>query len=192
MKYTLIVAASVAIATSVSAYPVSPKIGVARAHSGLAGSWQGAIQTPGGALQVALTLERSNSQGWRGMITMPQQGVQDMPMDMGTIEVQGDSMRFTLHDTAGDLFFLGVLSVDRQTLAGVLSVNRQIPTSAAAQAGTGLTFSVRRIDEAMVAALRQAKLAMPGAVLVADEHQRVIARRYTNDRLRNLLLERQP
>jgi CubicO group peptidase (beta-lactamase class C family) len=86
------------------------------------GQWAGAVQTPGGGLEVTVDLEET-ADGWRGQIDIPAQGAEDL--DLAGVAVDGDSVRFSIPGTPGDPTFRGTLSDDGEVLSGDFSQGGQ-------------------------------------------------------------------
>ena len=110
----------------------------------LSGDWEGAIQTPGGALSIVLTFAEQEG-AWSGTIDIPQQGIQDRALS--PVAVRGDSVLFALPGIPGDPRFAGVVSDDGASLAGDFT-----------QGGANLTFSTQRVDAQSAAAELEARL----------------------------------
>ena len=87
----------------------------ASAQERTAAHWEGAIQTPGAALQVTVDLAMEDD-AWKGAIDIPAQGAQDLPL--AGIAVNGDSVRFSIQNVPGNPTFSGTLSADGAVLSG--------------------------------------------------------------------------
>lgn len=83
------------------------------------GQWDGAIQTPGSALQVVVDLARADGDGWRGQIDIPAQGVEDRDLD--GVSVRGDSVRFAIPGVPGSPSFDGSVTAGGDSLTGSFS-----------------------------------------------------------------------
>lgn len=95
-----------------------------------AGHWEGAIQLPGAELKVMVDLE-ATKEGWKGRISIPQQGAKDLALK--DVKVEGRAVSFVLPGIPGDPAFKGEISADGATLAGTFS-----------QGGQALPFSLAR------------------------------------------------
>jgi hypothetical protein len=110
----------------------------ARAQSGPAGHWEGAIQLPGQELQIALDLADRGGGKWEGTIDIPMQNIKGFPL--GGLTVQGNTVSFAMKGVPGEPQFKGTLAADGKTIAGDFT-----------QGGGGTTFSVARKGEAKFA-----------------------------------------
>ncbi|HVS63779.1 MAG TPA: serine hydrolase [Thermoanaerobaculia bacterium] len=79
------------------------------ADQDLAGHWNGTVELPGQELEFDVDL-RSGSDGWSGDISIPAQGLRDVPL--AGIEVEGDSVRFAIPGIPGEPTFEGTLAGD--------------------------------------------------------------------------------
>lgn len=93
-----------------------------------AGAWQGAIQGPGGSLEVRVELVEGAA-GWEGTIDIPAQGAFALPL--AGIELDGARVRFAIAGVPGDPLFDGELAADG--IAGTFT-----------QRGQRLPFALRR------------------------------------------------
>lgn len=75
----------------------------------MAGVWEGAIQGPGGKLDVRLEL-RLEEDGWAGTIDIPAQGAFGLPL--GEVVVDSPRLRFAIAGVPGDPSFDGELFDD--------------------------------------------------------------------------------
>lgn len=98
------------------------------AADGVAGAWHGAIQGPGGRLDVRVELGRGPG-GWEGTIDIPAQGAFALPL--AAVEVDGPRVRFAIAGVPGDPLFDGELAADE--IAGTFT-----------QRGQRLPFALRR------------------------------------------------
>lgn len=85
------------------------------AQEGAAAHWEGAIQTPGTALQVTVDLAMQDG-AWKGAIDIPAQGATDLRLT--GIAVRADSVRFSIQGVPGNPTFAGALSDDGAVLSG--------------------------------------------------------------------------
>jgi CubicO group peptidase (beta-lactamase class C family) len=100
---------------------LSLTLGAALAQNpGPAGLWQGAIETPGQALDVSVTLERIDD-AWRGTIDIPAQGAHDLPLK--AIAVEGDAVSFAIAGVPGTPTFDG--TVDGNAMSGTFAQSGQ-------------------------------------------------------------------
>lgn len=124
-------------------------IGVALAqNAGPACAWRGAIETPGQALGVSVTLEQSDD-AWRGAIDIPAQGARDVPLEaiaveetllpIGTAGAHGstarDMVRYMATLLRGGVTPDGVRVVDEDSLRETWET--QVPVSATESYGPG-------------------------------------------------------
>ena len=100
------------------------------AGKGPAGSWRGAIDTPGTKLEIEVVLT-AKGELWTGTISIPAQNAKDLPLEK--LLVKGDEVDFAIADIPGDPFFKGRLSADGETIAGDFK-----------QGGAALHFSLAR------------------------------------------------
>jgi len=87
------------------------------------GQWQGAVRTPGPALEVVVDLARSGTPGWTGQIDIPAQGIEDRALT--GIEATGDSVIFSIEGIPGAPTFRGSLTAAGDSLAGDFSQGGQ-------------------------------------------------------------------
>lgn len=87
------------------------------------GQWQGAIRTPGPALEVVVDLARPGGSGWTGQIDIPAQGVEDRALT--GIEAAGDSVTFAIEGVPGSPTFRGTLAAAGDSLVGDFSQGGQ-------------------------------------------------------------------
>lgn len=87
------------------------------------GQWQGAIRTPGPALEVVVDLARAGAPGWTGRIDIPAQGIEDRALT--GIEAAGDSVIFSIEGIPGAPTFRGTLAADGDSLVGDFSQGGQ-------------------------------------------------------------------
>jgi len=81
-----------------------------------AGIWDGAINLPGTAMRVIVTLQQKEDRSWSGTVDIPMQSAKGIPLTKITID--GASVAFTLVGPPGDPTFTGKLSADGQTISG--------------------------------------------------------------------------
>ena len=108
------------------------------AAASAAGQWQGAIDTPGTALDVVIDLSQAADGTWQGDVDIPLQGAEDLPL--AGFEVDGATVRFSIAGVPGNPTFAGSLSDDGDTLAGTFT-----------QGGAEFPFHLQRAGEATVA-----------------------------------------
>jgi CubicO group peptidase (beta-lactamase class C family) len=94
-----------------------------------AGHWEGAIQLPGAELKVLVDLETAK-EGWKGRISIPQQGAKDLALK--DVKVEGRTVSFVLPGIPGEPSFKGELAATGATLAGTFTQGgQQLPFSLA-------------------------------------------------------------
>jgi hypothetical protein len=98
-----------------------------------AGHWQGAIETPGTKLEIAVDL-RPKGDAWEGVITIQSQNVKGYPLT--SLAVNGSDVSFAMN-TPGNPSFAGKLDAAGNVLSGDFS-----------QGGATLPFSLSRAGEA--------------------------------------------
>jgi uncharacterized protein len=133
MRTAALVLCSLALvspATALSSVPVTASAEVMRQHDGPAGTWSGAIQVPGQALKISITLVREGD-AYSGKIAIPAQGVTGMSLDQITVE--GDRIRMRIAGVPGEPVFDGKL--DGTRIAGTFT-----------QGGMGFPFELQRGD----------------------------------------------
>jgi CubicO group peptidase (beta-lactamase class C family) len=88
MRFALLTAVTLLIAPAPAgaqqAAPADPR---------LAGSWDGAMETPGGAVGFGVVLEAGPT-GWTGTFSLPAENVRDVPL--ASVEAEGDSVVMTI------------------------------------------------------------------------------------------------
>jgi hypothetical protein len=89
------------------------------APAGPAGHWEGAIETPGGALNVAVDLAARPDGKWEGTISIPDQHLTAFPL--GDITVQETAVAFAMKGVPGNPEFKGTTSKDNKSITGQLS-----------------------------------------------------------------------
>jgi len=77
-----------------------------------AGGWKGAIELPGSRLEVSVLLTETDG-SWSGAIDIPAQGASGLPL-IG-VEVQENTVRFTIGGVPGEPTFSGTLAEDAIT-----------------------------------------------------------------------------
>lgn len=95
-----------------------------------AGHWEGAIQVPGSELKVLVDLEAA-PEGWKGRLSIPQQGLKDLALK--DVKVAGRAVSFVLPGIPGDPAFKGEVAADGSAFAGTFT-----------QGGQQLPFSLTR------------------------------------------------
>ena len=78
----------------------------------VAGTWQGAIETPGGPLEVTVELSQEG-QVWQGSIDIPAQGATDLPLER--ISVEQEVVSFAIAGIPGAPTFQGTLAEEEIT-----------------------------------------------------------------------------
>jgi hypothetical protein len=99
------------------------------------GHWEGAIQVPGQALQVAVDLAQQGGT-WRGEISIPAQGAKGAPLE--GVAVTGGRVTFAIKGVPGSPTFAGTLSTDGTAIDGDFT-----------QAGNSVPFKLARTGEAV-------------------------------------------
>ncbi len=109
-----------------------------------AGHWEGALQLPGGKLDLLVDL-LSKEGGWQGAITIPAQGVKDLAL--ANISVAEGRLKFTLPGIPGDPHFDGTLSADGAVATGMfIQGGAQLPLTLRHTSGTATV--ARKTEEA--------------------------------------------
>ncbi|TDJ31221.1 MAG: serine hydrolase [Gammaproteobacteria bacterium] len=98
------------------------------ASSLFTGTWQGAINTPGQALEIEVSFSESE-EGVTGKISIPVQGLRDFALS--DIHIEGESIQFAMTGVPGKPSFDGKISDDGKGISGIFS-----------QGGTQLTFQI--------------------------------------------------
>ena len=108
---------------------------------GVAGHWEGKIETPTGDLVVKVDLEEGDGGAWSGTIDLPQQGASGLALEK--ISVDGASVAFTITGVPGQPTFDGTLAAndDGPTIAGTFT---QGPAKLAFELGRGAAELPRR------------------------------------------------
>ena len=114
----------------------SSSVTFAQPTTGLTGHWEGAIQVPGQELKIQIDLTGSGEK-WEGTITIPAQNLKGFPL--ADINVQAETVRFSMKGVPGDPQFKGVVSKDAQTLSGDFS-----------QGGGTVPFTLIRTGDAKI------------------------------------------
>lgn len=109
-----------------------PAAAVAASAGELAGVWQGAIEIPGFALEVKVTLQAGDG-ALEGSIDIPAQGAFGVPL--GDFVQEGERIRFAIAGVPGDPTFDGVLAGGR--IEGSFT-----------QSGASFPFALERVGEA--------------------------------------------
>jgi CubicO group peptidase (beta-lactamase class C family) len=103
----------------------------------LDGHWKGALKAGGRSLDLDLDFVAKDG-GWTGDISIPAQGVKDLPLRGVTLE--GDQVTFQLADVPGDPAFQGKFSADGGSLKGTFT-----------QGGKSLELSLARAADPIAA-----------------------------------------
>lgn len=105
--------------------------GLALAAENAAGRWNGAIEIPGGAapLAVSVVLERAEGAAWKGTVDIPVQMALGLRLE--PVSVDGSKVRFAIHAIPGDPVFEGTHTGDE--IRGTFT-----------QGGTSMPFALRR------------------------------------------------
>jgi pimeloyl-ACP methyl ester carboxylesterase len=99
-----------------------------------AGRWEGALQLPGGKLDLLVDFS-SEEGGWKGAITIPAQGAKGLAL--ASISVVGGRLRFTLPGIPGDPHFEGTIGVDGTVANGMfIQGSAQLPLTLRRTGGT--------------------------------------------------------
>lgn len=108
----------------------------AQQAKGPAGHWEGALDTPNGAMKLELDFARDSGGAWMGTISLPAQGTKGLAlMD---VAVKENSVAFKLK-APGDPLFQGKLSEDGTKISGDLT-----------QGGATIPFDVTRTGDARI------------------------------------------
>lgn len=89
----------------------------------LAGHWEGAIDLSGAKLVIDLDFAKQADGTWKGDISIPAQGGEDLPL--ANINVEGADVVFAIAGVAGDPTFKGKFSTDGAKIAGQFSQGDQ-------------------------------------------------------------------
>ena len=114
----------------------SPAYSSAAAAAGLAGRWEGMIQTPAAPIVVVLDIAKTSEGGWVGSAIFPAFGVKGAPLK--DLSVDGPALAFTVKSAMGEPKVAARLAEDG-TLAGTYE-----------QAGHSLQLSLKRVGEPQV------------------------------------------
>lgn len=105
-RHSLLRAAALAAAVALSiATPQSSDAQTA----GVAGHWEGSIETPGQALVVMVDLEQTDGT-WSGTIDIPAQGADGLPLSDVGVDADSGAVRFTIQGVPGEPTFEGTLA----------------------------------------------------------------------------------
>lgn len=107
----------------------------AQSATGPAGHWEGAIQTPGGDLNLEIDLAQEAG-GWVGTISIPAQGTKGLGLI--DVAVKSDSVSFGVK-APGDPRFQGTLAKEGGKISGELT-----------QGGNTMPFQLTRTGEAKI------------------------------------------
>ena len=88
----------------------------AAAQDGPSGVWEGAIEVPGQALQVIVTLRSGGDGAWVGTIDIPAQNLADFPLS--EVVAGAESVTFAMSGIPGDPVFSGTWDATAQTISG--------------------------------------------------------------------------
>lgn len=88
--------------------PLAALVCAAQTLPSPAGPWSGAIQVPGMALGIQVTLAKADS--WKGVISIPDQGLKDFAL--ADVAVAGSDISFRMPGIPGDPAFKGRLGMD--------------------------------------------------------------------------------
>lgn len=99
--------------------------------SALAGRWDGAIDIPDISMEISVEFSLSEEGAWKGSISIPSQGVQDLPLS--DIVIEGHDVAFAIPGIPGDPVFAGTISGDGKEITGTFS-----------QSGMSFPFSLER------------------------------------------------
>ncbi len=112
MKYTMLAAVLILAAVTVRSAPLL------QVQAGPAGHWEGAIQTPGQALDFSVDLVGKAGK-WDGTISIPAQNVKGFPL--AEVVVKDSGISFAMKGVPGDPRFTGTISKDGRALSGDLA-----------------------------------------------------------------------
>ncbi|WLT30552.1 alpha/beta hydrolase [Geothrix sp. PMB-07] len=115
-----------------------------------AGRWEGALQLPGGNLNLIVDLWNVGD-AWQGVISVPAQGLKLHAL--AKVGVEGGRLSFTLAGIPGEPCFDGVLGPDGATASGTF-----------AQGGAQLPLSLRRTGDSPAEARASAGARGPAAL----------------------------
>ena len=79
------------------------------------GHWEGAIQVPAKAVNIAIDLSNSGNGALVGTFGLPEQGSKGLPL--AGVSVEGTTVRFSIKSAAGGAF-QGLLSADGKAITG--------------------------------------------------------------------------
>ena len=129
---------SIAIAVTLLA---APAISTSQTQNqpSAAGHWEGTIDVPGTALEIAVDLTRGNNGSWKAIIAIPSQNIKDFPL--ANVKVDGANIAFEMSGSPGVPTFTGKLSADGKTITGELS-----------QAGQPFPFKLERKGDTKLSA----------------------------------------
>ena len=113
---------SIAIAVGLLAVPAI-SASQAQNQPAASGHWEGSIEVPGTALDIAIDLTRSDKGSWKATIAIPSQNLKDFPLN--NVKVDGANVSFEMTAAPGVPTFNGKLSADGKTLTGELSQSGQ-------------------------------------------------------------------
>jgi hypothetical protein len=105
---------------------------------GPSGHWEGTIQTPNMAIDVAIDLAQNGKGELAGTFSQPGQGVKGLPLS--TVVVEGRSVRLVVKGDEAPATFAATLSADGKSLSGEV-----------AQGGYNMPFTLARTGDAQIA-----------------------------------------
>ncbi len=103
-----------------------------------AGHWEGAIQTPGGDVEIAVDLAQNEKSEWVGDIDIAQRNMKDAPLT--SIKIDGAKITFALFASAGAPAFAGEIAPDGKAIKGDVTVG-----------DTSMPFTLKWVSDAKVA-----------------------------------------
>jgi hypothetical protein len=121
---------------AIAAVMMAASVTVAQPATGVAGHWEGAIDTPQQPLAIQVDLKKTGDK-WDGTITIPAQNLKGYPL--GDLNISGDSAKFVITGAPGTPTFNGKRSPDGKVLSGEF-----------VQGGTSMTFKLTRTGDAQI------------------------------------------
>ncbi len=115
--------------------PLAAVAAPAGVQDGPSGVWEGAIEVPGQAIEIIVTLRGSEDGAWAGTIDIPAQNLAEFPLS--DVAVAADSVTFAMAGVPGDPLFIGTWNAEPQTISGDFE-----------QGGGALPFSLERVGDA--------------------------------------------
>lgn len=120
-------------------------IAVSHASPEPAGKWDGIIKTPGPELKITVTFTTDTNEKLTATLDIPQQDAKDLPLS--NIDIQGETITFTLDGVPGNPKFEGTFSGDSNEITGTFI-----------QGEEKMPFSLKKRDTEKAAISLQEKL----------------------------------